>query len=135
MVIILGIFYEGLSAWLEILEQKWRLKLKEIHRAKSNNDPTKSLLSFPYSFRNIAGLSDGSFGLKISLIRGGFKIILVAISYFLMLIAMTFNVGLFVSVLLGFAIGTILFSPVKSSGQLVGTSSVTQDYFVYQIEK
>ena len=48
-------------------------------------------------------------GLKIAILRSGWKIVSTVIGYFLMLLSMTFNIGIFLSIISGIAFGTLLF--------------------------
>lgn len=67
----------------------------------------------------IGNLADESFQTKLlsALLRGITRIIGAAWSYLLMLIAMTFNVGLFFAVILGLGCGSATFGPYLSKLQ------------------
>ncbi|KAJ9084384.1 hypothetical protein DSO57_1025105 [Entomophthora muscae] len=53
---------------------------------------------------------------RIDAARGGFQFVESTIAYLLMLVSMTFNVGLFFAVILGISIGTFLFSRFRVYG-------------------
>jgi ABC-type dipeptide/oligopeptide/nickel transport system permease component len=61
---------------------------------------------------HIGGLSQGVSGVSVAAQRGVFRLLSTTLGYSLMLVAMTFNIGLFIAVIAGFAVGTFLFSPM-----------------------
>lgn len=126
-IVLLGILYEGISAYLMIQEIKWgdRLKLANGRQACDQSTSANSAQIFANQSRSkiaifsyIGGYYNGSEGVKIASIRAVFKFFMVAISYSLMLIAMTFNIGFFFSVCLGFAAGSFLFSSAALAASL-----------------
>jgi hypothetical protein len=113
---ILSIFYEGLVAFHSICEAKW---------TKSSRDAA----CFPAKLPN--GIPDDSTliaftsphwkkGLGIAFGRAGFKFVNATLGYALMLVTMTFNVGLYFSVVSGLAAGTLFFGGFVRRAQLSG---------------
>mmetsp|Transcript_42042 Transcript_42042/g.134230 ORF Transcript_42042/g.134230 Transcript_42042/m.134230 type:complete len:592 (+) Transcript_42042:810-2585(+) len=67
--------------------------------------------------------SPGALGiLKMNTVRALFTGVVVFFDYCLMLIAMTFNVGMFIAVILGFTLGTLCFAHVGSRSASEGVS-------------
>ena len=60
----------------------------------------------------IGGFALGFTGVKIALFRAVTVLLSTTIGNLLMLIIMTFNVGIFLSIVFGYAFGTFLFFPV-----------------------
>jgi len=73
--------------------------------ASPSDSPPKKIVH-PKFFRAIL---PGRKQLRENLVRACFTLAIVTLDFLLMLVAMTFNVGLFVAVVLGYGVGTILF--------------------------
>lgn len=119
-LLLLALTYEALQTYVLILEAGWR---KDSIRSKQI-DLTGSSFGFSAkevdvgtirSISHFAGLSNGLSGFRIALSRGGLRFISASLGYLLMLVAMTFNVGLILSVLIGFSLGTVFFAPIGKS--------------------
>lgn len=90
VIVLLGIIYELIGTIRSRLEQNWSQKDISV--------PCK------YSFLQF----------KTDTLRGCLRMVEILISYLLMLIAMTYNVGLFFAVVIGFGLGTFLFGRLSS---------------------
>ena len=122
---LLAMFYESLVAFHSILEAKWTASHSE-----AACFPAKLRVIVPNDSTLIAFSSPNwKKGLKIALGRAGFKFVNATIGYALMLVTMTFNVGLYFSVVSGLAVGTFLFGGfvrrAQLSGKLEAPSSAT----------
>lgn len=114
-----AVIYEGLIVWARNLERNLKSQLRNRTLATPMNlgsaEPliVASILDPPPTFLEHAGLKYiGTGGFKIALFRGVTKVILSTISYSLMLVTMTFNIGLFLSVVLGLGFGMFWFSGI-----------------------
>ena len=116
-----ALFYEFLVAMNAIWEVQWRKEeFNGVLRSSSSNTldeggvfgskTNQAPLSVLPIYHHIGGLSRGMSGVKVSLQRGLVRLVTSTLSFLLMLIAMTFNVGLFLAIILGFAIGSFLFA-------------------------
>jgi copper transporter 1 len=111
--------YEALQVFISIRETKWILsgysKTEVLDHAFGGlgNEKLSSSVS-PMS--HLCGLSMGIDGVRIASVRGIFRILSTTLGYGLMLLAMTFNVGIFLSIILGFGVGTFIFVPVLKLG-------------------
>lgn len=106
---LLAIFYELLQVFIAKKEIDWA-KNSESKVSNSKNDDPK--VYYTTSWKNIGGFSQGKSGVFIAFNRGLLRLLSTTIGYALMLIAMTFNVGLFLAVIFGFGFGSFLFVPV-----------------------
>ncbi|KAJ2997085.1 hypothetical protein HDV02_005899 [Globomyces sp. JEL0801] len=109
---LLAIVYEALQVFVTLQEVKWS---QEAFSSNSKSDT-------PF-WVHIAGLSHGFAGFKVAVARGLLRIITSTLAYALMLVAMTFNVGLFFSVIGGFGLGTVLFAPIAKHYQASAVGS------------
>jgi hypothetical protein len=91
VLILISILYEFLLAYYTVLEATWGLNI--------------GVAVYPYAISGQA--RSGS--IRIAATRFGFKFLSSTIGYALMLVTMTFNVGLYFAVVLGLAIGHVLF--------------------------
>ncbi|KAL3896547.1 MAG: hypothetical protein SGCHY_004007 [Lobulomycetales sp.] len=91
VLLILSIFYEFLIAYQTILEATWNLN--------------PGAVVFPFSVPGQQYSGMGGKGYTIIMIRFVLKFVSATLGYALMLVTMTFNVGLYFSVVLGLAIG------------------------------
>jgi ABC-type dipeptide/oligopeptide/nickel transport system permease component len=120
-IFLLGILYEGITLSLAIQEVSWKMELESSSYKGSptslnftkKEDKRKLLLSINL-LKYIGGYGDGWLGVRISISRSIYRFFATAFSYSLMLIAMTFNVGFFISVCAGIAFGSFLFTPISS---------------------
>lgn len=81
--------------------------------ASGINEKQDNLLLSTNLLKYVGGYGDGFVGVRISITRSICRFVMAALSYSLMLITMTFNIGLFISVCLGIAIGSFLFAPIS----------------------
>jgi copper transporter 1 len=99
-VFLLSIVHEFMGAYREMFETRWR---KE------------------YGAKDCCSLSDmtqAPFILSLSLKRGVYHFFEMTLGYALMLIAMTFNYGIFFAVMLGFAFGKFFFGHLQSEKRM-----------------
>ena len=114
----LALVYEALQAWMQILELKWSEELVAAEKQTNNNEVMNKAFMHEAkdkgakAIKNIGGYMQGKTGFKVALLRGILRTVSITLSYFLMFIAMTFNMGLFIAVVCGFGLGTFLFTPV-----------------------
>ncbi|KAJ3323341.1 hypothetical protein HDV06_001861 [Boothiomyces sp. JEL0866] len=95
---IAAMLHEALHVGLALLERVWANDV-----ATKSNAPVWS---------HIAGASAGFKGFKVAFIRGFIRFVSISLSYILMLVVMTFNVGLFFAVVVGYGAGTFVFAPM-----------------------
>ena len=123
--LLLAILYEALFAWLSIQELKWRVELRQLSNTRrsccgrvaledSDSGSTTCLVvpPLPSFLKHFAGYSNGNRGTRIAAMRGFCKTFMICISYALMLLAMTFNLGIFICVCIGFGLGSFMFTPI-----------------------
>ncbi|KAI8819223.1 Ctr copper transporter family-domain-containing protein [Fimicolochytrium jonesii] len=106
-VFLLGIFYEAWNTFVATYESKL------LQRHKATDTVSKTGLVPPNTASPIARpTQQGNVVQRIqrAVVRGLAKFVTVTVAYALMLVAMTFNVGLFFAVVLGLAIGSAIFS-------------------------
>jgi copper transporter 1 len=106
-----AIVYEALQVYVSFMELKWsptRVCLDS--NGTVFGEKTKPTVVSPW--KHVAGLSQGSLGVMNAVMRAVLRMISTTLGYALMLIAMTFNVGLFFAVISGFGIGTFVFGPM-----------------------
>lgn len=120
--IFVAVFYEALQVFITLQELKWAKEsskadnpshLKEAFGTES--ECTDCTLPSTPMWKQIGGLSRGSPGVQVALCRGILRMISTTIGYALMLLSMTFNVGLFFAIVGGFGLGTFLFAPIARS--------------------
>jgi copper transporter 1 len=106
-----AIFYEALQVFVSFMELKWAPKLVELDSKGSvfGEQTTRKPIS---PFAHVCGISQGVPGILQSLCRAVLRMVSTTLGYALMLIAMTFNVGLFFAVIAGFGIGSFVFAPM-----------------------
>ena len=109
---ILAVMYEALQVFISFMELKWSPTpvTLDSQGALFGEKTGKALPMSPW--RHIAGFSQGSKGVLVALMRAILRMISIALGYSLMLIAMTFNVGLFFAVVSGVGVGTFVFAPM-----------------------
>ncbi|KAJ3148739.1 hypothetical protein HDU89_004589 [Geranomyces variabilis] len=101
-IFILGVFYEGWHAIIATYEAKF---LRTTTKAADGNSEANLMPNATTSSR----VGDR---IKHALLRFVAKAVTVTIAYALMLVAMTFNVGLFFAVVVGLATGSAIFTDV-----------------------
>ena len=84
-----------------------RLRMADMERQQRNG--VRAQLGFISWILPLSGAPE-PFAFVTELFRAGICFVETALAYFLMLIAMTFNVGLFIAVLVGISLGTFLFA-------------------------
>jgi copper transporter 1 len=103
-VFLIGLLHEGYKALKVILEMRWKMDSKyeriETESTSLNTKHSRALVYAPFDWQR-------------DTIRALYKTIDVALHYIIMLIAMTFNGGLFIAVILGYGVGHLLFSRVS----------------------
>jgi len=101
---LLAILYEGLKVFKIKMELSWRAQLRKKLQQKSTQlddtplMPTGEVSKRPYDF-------------WIEIQRSMLKMLETFLHYILMLLAMTFNVGLFIAIIAGVGVGSLLFAP------------------------
>jgi copper transporter 1 len=111
--------HEFIIVYATILEQQWKLELTNLTTLQTNNSNSQHSKLMP-DLSNLSPQINGekfshnSFGTKIAFYKSILKSFKVLLNYSLMLVAMTFNVGYFVSIVFGFGLGVFLFSKVES---------------------
>ncbi|KAJ3217430.1 hypothetical protein HK099_005471 [Clydaea vesicula] len=109
ILFFLAVFYEWLHVFSILKEEEWKLK----------NYPA---ICYPYKPLNLKEVKEEDennsqyIGLKILLLRGLFKFLLTTLSYSLMLIVMTFNIGYFFAIIIGYTVGTMCFGGLCKRG-------------------
>jgi hypothetical protein len=95
------------------LELKWNnTSLKVTEDASKEAFGLENTL-YPISiWRHAFGMSRGIQGITQAFIRGLLRTVSITLSYALMLLSMTFNVGLFIAIVIGFGFGTFVFTPM-----------------------
>jgi len=103
-IFIFAILHEGLKAARQVLEEKWRRRFSSV-------DATTPMLQKPVN-------SDGyyseharfaPFSLSVDVPRALLRFVETLAHFLLMLVAMTFNVGLFLAVVVGAGVGALIF--------------------------
>ena len=113
LVFLSAVFYEALQVYAQILELHWVDTSKESEPILSTafgDLPEKHRSTM--GVQNICGISSGIQGVKQSFFRSLLRVVSTMVGYVLMLIAMTFNIGLFFAIIAGFGTGTFVFVPI-----------------------
>jgi copper transporter 1 len=110
---LMAVFYEALQVYISFLELKWNnTSLKVTEDASKEAFGLENTL-YPISiWRHAFGMSRGIQGITQAFIRGLLRTVSITLSYALMLLSMTFNVGLFIAIVIGFGFGTFVFTPM-----------------------
>ena len=126
-IIVIGIVLEGLRTLRHYCECRWA-----VLPLLTGGSSTASTVPKPGSpYQNLNDLSDGTpaganadkplpgwapqpFRVRVDLLRAALSAVEALLSYSLMLVAMTFNVGMFLSVLAGLFIGVFIFGRYRS---------------------
>lgn len=98
-----------------ILEAKW---------ANTNPVGTTFPASYLRKITTLNGIEKTTSGVLIASIRAIIKFFAALLGYSLMLIAMTYNAGIFFSVIFGFAFGTFLFGGYSRLAAIQGRADV-----------
>lgn len=97
-IFAMGIFYDVIKLIRSRLEKRWEVGATYTPLNSSSHEKTDVEIESPYKFR-----------FKVEIVRAILQAIEMTWGYFLMLIAMTFNVGLFGAVIAGAFVGSLLF--------------------------
>ncbi|KAJ3300916.1 hypothetical protein HDV03_001670 [Kappamyces sp. JEL0829] len=124
---LLAVVYEGLTAWSTILEIGWRKELRSSVASSSaitmdafGAQPVQKPVVPVWS--HLAGMSHGAAGVKAALCRSLLRFLTISLSFVLMLVVMSFNVGIFFVVMFGYSVGTFLFAPIAKGALSEGES-------------
>jgi len=123
-IVLITILYEGLKAARAVLEFKWKIHHQQSlqvpgersHLMRSDEDLTKDKFATP-------------FDCGVDLPRSFLRTLELTISYFLMLIAMSFNVGFFCAILVGAFFGTLIFGRYQFPVSTAPHSSTVNESF------
>ena len=128
LVFLSAIFYEAVQVFVIRCEVHWQQQpLKDSKEMINDSIFGESIGNCNQrNFKNLFGLNDGISGLKQSIFRALLRMLSTLIGYTLMLIAMTFNVGLFVAIILGFGTGTLIFAPLVKNRKFSTISPSTE---------
>jgi solute carrier family 31 (copper transporter), member 1 len=109
----LGMLFELLSALTQVWEIKIRYayKMKQVKHEQQDHTDGKDNSKSSQLWSHLAGCSAESMGKRDAVFRGIFRVFTAGVAYLLMLIAMTYNVGLFFGVIMGLGTGAWLFRP------------------------
>ncbi|KAJ3157476.1 hypothetical protein HDU86_003368 [Geranomyces michiganensis] len=113
-IFILGILYEGWHALVATYEAKY---LKSVRPADATSESNLIV------GRSALGSTFSAVRIKHALFRFVAKAVTVTIAYLLMLVAMTFNVGLFIAVVVGLAFGSAIFTDVTRAALAAALTS------------
>ena len=117
LVFLSAVFYEALQVFTAFQELKWAQTSSETTRMINDSvfgedlGPKRAVQDIR-SIQHMCGLSNGIGGVKQSFCRAFLRMLSTLIGYVLMLIAMTFNIGLFLAIITGFGAGTFIFAPM-----------------------
>jgi len=121
-VFFMALLHEGFKVVKVNIEARWKLtaKYEPLSRNSSSIINSKTHITINYA----------PFEWKRDFLRAVYRTIDVTFHFFLMLVAMTFNVGLFLAVILGYGTGHLVFSrlskpQVISGGTLAGLEEET----------
>jgi hypothetical protein len=139
LVFFSAIFYELLQVLALFAELKWFAEANKSCCVNENGESSESRPADVLAaaglipkedesevWKHLCGLSNGSKGVYVAALRGGLRLVSTTIGYCLMLVAMTFNIGLFLAVVLGFGFGTFVFAPMIKLDRYYGTLSLSE---------
>lgn len=127
--LLFAVFTQGLKAvrlWMEVLwSHQWRQECMCNQKASPKSSccelPTVSVISrpqrTPWEIRLRGKTLINANQVWRNSMRSVFTFVAVLFEYMLMLLVMTFNIGIIISTVLGFAIGTLLFGHVGEAAQ------------------
>ena len=110
---VISVVYEGLVAFASIMEVKWANSDKASACFPARLATATTLDSSNEAVTTVKTNSNSGYivkGTSIALQRSVMKFINATIGYAVMLVTMTFNVGLYFAVILGLAVGTFFFA-------------------------
>lgn len=102
-VFLMALIHEGFKVAKTNLEFRWRMKPK-YQPVNSSYGSTK------IQDKSHSSIVYAPFDLPKDLLRALYRTIDVALHFFIMLVTMTFNAGLFIAVVLGYGVGHLLFA-------------------------
>ncbi|TPX57709.1 hypothetical protein PhCBS80983_g03618 [Powellomyces hirtus] len=108
VIFLFGILYEGWNAWIATSEANLLSRTAKHHDTTTAKTSKNGLI--PITPSPPRALTTWTIRFKRGLFRAMAKAITVTAAYFLMLVAMTFNVGLFIAVVAGLAVGSAIFT-------------------------
>lgn len=131
-VIATGVFVSALKATRVKLEKKWNrrvpgggskttLHLEKPAGSSSSLDDSMAVQPLPLKKKLMAYMSFSQF--KRNVVRSIITSVVVFFDYMLMLIVMTFNIGLIISAVLGFSIGMLMFGHVGETSTGAGSTA------------
>ena len=135
LVFLAAAGYEALQVFVSFKELHWAKKDCKSNTVLDNSafgevTQTKAVDNDAISLQSLCGASGGLTGIKQSFYRAILRMVSTAIGYSLMLVAMSFNVGLFIAVITGFGFGTFVFVPmirIKLANALVTPTYATTE--------
>jgi solute carrier family 31 (copper transporter), member 1 len=116
---LFAVFYEGFLVFVALSEYHWKTKNSKTPKPKSESSSAFGASDFsvvasikkPW-YAHIAGMSAGLEGFQRASLHAIFRLISATWALLLMLIVMSYNVGLFFAVVIGYSIGNLLFAPI-----------------------
>eukprot|EP00999_Lentomonas_sp_LEN2_P002933 NODE_794_length_1192_cov_127.640376_g753_i0.p1 GENE.NODE_794_length_1192_cov_127.640376_g753_i0~~NODE_794_length_1192_cov_127.640376_g753_i0.p1 ORF type:complete len:357 (+),score=12.61 NODE_794_length_1192_cov_127.640376_g753_i0:73-1143(+) len=108
-VFLIAVFYEGLRSFRRFCEALWRTPPKSSSKSYTDEELPDLVEETTDLIPTDIKIKPQKFRLKIDLARGTLQALDYMISLALMLIAMTFNVGLFFAIVLGIFSGSVAF--------------------------
>jgi len=118
-IFILALLHEGFRVLKINTEIRWKMTPKRYSPINTMDSSlnTKPQLNLVYP----------PFDLKRDSIRSIYRMIDVVFHYFIMLVAMTFNAGLFLAIVFGYGVGHLLFSRLSRPKVVSGSSLEDED--------
>jgi copper transporter 1 len=104
----LALVYEIIVVAIEV----WEIHLRYKYNARKAQQQNSSMQKSRPILSHFGGYTNESLGQGAAGLRGMFRFVQASVGYLCMLIVMTYNVGLFFAIMMGFAIGTWLFRPI-----------------------
>jgi len=114
-VFFIALLHEGFKVLKVNMEIRWKMNAK-YEPSGSSSVNSKGVLTLVYS----------PFDWRRDSLRALYRAIDVALHFFVMLIAMTFNGGLFIAVVLGYGVGHLLFATL-SRPQIIGDGGLFEE--------
>lgn len=114
-VFLFALFYEAFQVYIAYQEQLLQgipIPSPIVKRTDEFGVSNSDSLSLPTWYKHIAGLSTGLKGFQTALLTSLIRLISASWALLLMLIVMSYNVGMFVAVVSGYFVGSLLFVPI-----------------------